>query len=388
MEGSRFGCHDHMVTRTPAHGNEAYLPATPYQAAGPSREGCDMIPGSELMAASEYVRVLRPLLPSRAFEPDARHLFRIGLHLIMIGLGYFTLRVSNSVWLWMPIVFVVGHSLACLLFLAHDVSHNSVVRNTVVKRALELLLWGLNCIPPTLWRRVHNHTHHVETNTLCDTDRKYRLSEQTKAISLYNKCVNPSRTTPLRHPLVLFHFVTWIMRHLWTALLPGSHKPSIVTFKPKYTHAQRAAIVIEMFVIMTFQLIIWHLMGREWLRYVFAVPLPLLVASTVSMSYIFTNHLLNPLCEHSDPLVGSTSVIVPRWLDWLHDNFSYHTEHHVFPGMNPRYYPAVSRLLQKHFPERYNRIPFTEAWQQIWQQEEFISEVRILKVKASPYRGA
>jgi fatty acid desaturase len=97
------------------------------------------------------------------------------------------------------------------------------------------------------------------------------------------------------------------------------------------------------------------------------------------MLYVFTNHFLNPLCEHSDPLVGSTSVIVPRWMDWLHDNFSYHTEHHVFPGMNPRYYPEVSRLLQKHFPDRYNRVPFGEAWRRIWQQEEFISESKPAK---------
>ena len=109
-------------------------------------------------------------------------------------------------------------------------------------------------------------------------------------------------------------------------------------------------------------------------QYFFAVGLPLLVASSVSMAYIWTNHLLNPLCEHTDPLIGSTSVIVPRWADWLHDNFSYHTEHHIFPGMNPRYYPEVAKLLQLHFPDRYNRIPFGEAWRRIWQQEEYISE--------------
>ena len=44
------------------------------------------------------------------------------------------------------------------------------------------------------------------------------------------------------------------------------------------------------------------------------------------------------------------------------------------PAMNPRYYPAVSRLLQQHFPDRYNRVAFGEAWRRIWQQEEFIRE--------------
>jgi hypothetical protein len=34
----------------------------------------------------------------------------------------------------------------------------------------------------------------------------------------------------------------------------------------------------------------------------------------------------------------------------------------------------VSRLLQQHFPDRYNRIPFGEAWRRIWAHDEFISE--------------
>ncbi|MEO6750977.1 MAG: fatty acid desaturase, partial [Chthoniobacteraceae bacterium] len=138
--------------------------------------------------------------------------------------------------------------------------------------------------------------------------------------------------------------------------------------------AHRLAILAELVVIVALQIGIWWLMGGDWLRYVFAVPVALLTASSVAMSYIFTNHFLNPLCEHSDPLVGSTSVIVPRWLDWLHDNFSYHTEHHIFPSMNPRYYPLVAKLLMENFPERYNRLPFREAWRRIWEQEEFIRE--------------
>lgn len=37
-------------------------------------------------------------------------------------------------------------------------------------------------------------------------------------------------------------------------------------------------------------------------------------------------------------------------------------------------YPEVSRLLQAHFPDRYQRLPFAEAWRRIWQGGEFIVE--------------
>ncbi len=164
---------------------------------------------------------------------------------------------------------------------------------------------------------------------------------------------------------MLSHFITYILRHLTAALLPGTYKPSIVTYKPVYTVQQRRAVALELIPIGLMQLGIWYLCGGNWLHYLFAVVVPLLVASAVTMTYIWTNHRLKPLFPHSEPLLGSTSVIVPRGMNWLHDNFSYHTEHHIFPGMNPRYYPEVSRLLATHFPDRYHRIPLHEAWQRL-----------------------
>ena len=125
----------------------------------------------ELKTRGEYERVIRPLLPQGAFAPDARHLLRILLHLLVVLGGLLLLRVASAWWMMLPIALIIGHSLACLAFLAHDVSHNAVVTNRIAKRGLELLLWGLNAMPPTLWRRLHNQTHHVETNTVHDTDR-------------------------------------------------------------------------------------------------------------------------------------------------------------------------------------------------------------------------
>jgi fatty acid desaturase len=333
-----------------------------------------MNPPVELHTTAFYASVIRPYLPQEAFRPHPEHLIRIALHIAIVVVCYFYLRAYQISWISLLISLALGHSMACLLFLAHDVSHNSVVRNRLAKRGLEISLWGINLIPPSLWRRVHNQTHHVETNTIGDPDRVFRKSEETRAAVVYNRLFFPNRKTPLRHPFILFHFTTYIARHVWTALLPGTAKPSIVTAKPGYTASEKRAIVVELAIIFLLQVVVWIILRENWQKYLLAVPLPLLVASSVAMSYIFTNHFLNPLCEHSDPLIGSTSVIVPKWVDWLHDNFSYHTEHHVFPGMNPRYFPKVSVLLAKHFPDCYQRIPFGEAWRRLWLAEEFISE--------------
>jgi fatty acid desaturase len=68
----------------------------------------------------------------------------------------------------------------------------------------------------------------------------------------------------------------------------------------------------------------------------------------------------------------ATSVIVSPLLDWMHLNFSFHTEHHLFPAMDGRFLPLVSRLLQEHFPARYHRVPIACAWRRAWQWAAFV----------------
>jgi fatty acid desaturase len=57
---------------------------------------------------------------------------------------------------------------------------------------------------------------------------------------------------------------------------------------------------------------------------------------------------------------------VPAFVNLLHSNASYHTEHHLFPTMNPKYYPLVSGLFRTHFAERYHAIPIAQAWAGLW----------------------
>jgi len=92
------------------------------------------------------------------------------------------------------------------------------------------------------------------------------------------------------------------------------------------------------------------------------------------MSYIWTNHYLQGLHEWHDPLLGSTSIEVPGVFDRLHSNFSYHTEHHLFPAMNSKYYPLVCEILLKEFPDRYNRVPVHQAWKQLANGELYVAE--------------
>jgi fatty acid desaturase len=95
--------------------------------------------------------------------------------------------------------------------------------------------------------------------------------------------------------------------------------------------------------------------------FLFVYVVPVLVANAIVMSYIATNHFLNPLTETNDPLANSLSVTGPRWLEVLHLHFGYHVEHHLFPTMSGRHAPAVRDVLRRLYGERYLTMPHTSA---------------------------
>jgi fatty acid desaturase len=333
---------------------------------------------AQLFTRSQYAAVVRPLLPSEAFAPSKRKLWQIGLHLAILGLCIWGIAAFPYIAVRFIFSAIIGHSLTCLVFLAHELTHGGIMRRSRVRYPLEVVLWGLNLIPATMWRKLHNENHHVHANTLNDPDRYFRQSElDAPGGSLrrwYARWFMPHRLTSRWNLGVGFHFITYVVRHLATVFYPGSRRPAIVTFKPDYRPAERRRIVLEVLCIVGMQALIYLAVGRSVSAWLWAGPIALLFTSTYAMSYIWTNHYLHGLSEWHDPIVGSTSVEVPRLFDKLHSNFSYHSEHHLFPGMNSEYYPLVSEILRQQFPDRYHRITYREAWRQLWKGEAFIVE--------------
>lgn len=315
------------------------------------------------------VRRVRASLPPEAFQPNAGRLWDVAAHLVVIGLGYAAVRRFPAGG---PVAaLVIGHSLACIAFTAHETSHNAVLRNRQAKYLLELLLLGLNVLPPTMWNRLHNLTHHHHAGTLRDSDRPFIESERSFATTRYARLFYPSSGRRRGYVFVLCHFVTYTIRNVVSVFYPGDRKPSIVTSKPAYRPRERLLIAGELVVLAVMQYGVWVATGRSWASYLWVSPAALCAASAVIMVYVFTNHFLNPIAHEHDPLAGTTSVIVPRLVDRLHSNFSYHTEHHLFPSLNGDYYPMVSELLKAEAKGRYQQMPIGEAWRRLWQQDMF-----------------
>jgi fatty acid desaturase len=108
-----------------------------------------------------------------------------------------------------------------------------------------------------------------------------------------------------------------------------------------------------------------YLIGLENILWLAAIPLA--VQNYVLISYITTNHNLSPLTKINDPLENSLTVTNhPVW-EFLHMNFGYHVEHHIFPRMSCEHTKKVHHLLKTHFADTFKSMPKSEAIKMLYQ---------------------
>jgi fatty acid desaturase len=111
----------------------------------------------------DYIGALRPRLPPEALRPYPRACIAICIHFaIVIGCVIASLYTASGRWFVLGLV--AGNSRAALSFLAHDVSHRSVVTSRYLIYPLELFLLSPVLTPLTVWRKVHQ-AHHAHTNS-------------------------------------------------------------------------------------------------------------------------------------------------------------------------------------------------------------------------------
>lgn len=326
------------------------------------------------MTQGEYAQSLRPFLPPEAFLPDPSKIAILGINVAILILGWGSatyLDCWNPYWLWLflPMSLMMGNSVIVLLFSSHDLMHSRAIKNRLLSKTFSLLGLTLLWMPPTFWMAIHNRQHHQNTNALNDPDRSYLLDQPNNWGKWIQDCFVPSAEVS-RLGLLLGMTHAWgvhLFRNLTSVLFfrdgSADYTPASFTITAK----ERKAIAIELLIIALIHASIISFLGFHPVKLLLSYFLPIWIGHTGVMFYIYTNHLLCPMMDVNDPLLNSLSVRVPRIFDCLHLNFSYHTEHHVFPGMNSDYYPLVQKLLQEKYPDRFNLLPMGEAWQLLLQ---------------------
>ena len=327
-----------------------------------------------LIPQGSYAKALRPLMPSEAFVRDPSKLVILLINLAILILGWaIAARLDRSplyvLLLYLPLAVVMGNSIIVLLFSSHDLMHGSVIKNPRLISVFGLLGLAMFWMPPTLWKAVHNRVHHNKANSLADPDRNY-LYEQPNTWGkwIQDLFVPSAEVNPVW--LTVGMATAWgvhTFRNFTSVLLFNSETVDYVPAAFKVSSKERRAIASEFLLILMIHLSILTYLQFELPKLLLSYFLPIGIGYAGVMFYIYTNHMLCRMTSVNDPLVNSMSLRVPKIFDLLHLNFSYHTEHHIFPGMNSDYYPMVQELLKTHYLERLNLVNAGEAWQLLLQ---------------------
>lgn len=306
----------------------------------------------ELRTVQQYAREVRPHLDPAVFRPVPGRLLWLPVHLtVIVALAAVVVRGALPWYGAVLAAVVAGHSWGCLGFLAHEALHHAVTRNRALERIIGYCGFGIYCLSPTLWTAWHNQAHHGSTGKpVADPDgfgtvRFWRSNAVVRVLETFAPGSRYGRSAA-------FLFM-WFSLHSFLVLVFHSQRNRY------YDRISARVVYAESGLMLAFWIGVLALVG-PW-SFLFIYVLPLLVANAVVMSYIATNHFLNPLTDTNDPLANSLSVTSPRWLEALHLQFGYHVEHHLFPTLSGRSAPAVRAVLIQLYGERYLTMPHGRA---------------------------
>lgn len=334
-----------------------------------SEKSIDTVDTQVLIPQSVYVKKLKPLLPPEAFKPDPSKLIILFINVGILIAGWVIARSLDQwpvhlLWLYLPIALIMGNSIIILLFSTHDLMHGSVIKKSLWSYLISFLGLSMLLMPPTQWKTLHNFVHHNNTNSLADPDRSYLYTQpETWGKWIQNLFVPSTEVNSFW--LFIGMSGSWVVhnfRNLTSVIFFNSKSVDYVPSAFIVNEKDRAIICFECLGILGIHLSILNYLEFDPLKVTIAYLLPMAIGHAGSMFYIYTNHFICQITSVNDPLINSLSVRVPKIVDRLHLNFSYHTEHHIFPSLNSDYYPLVRELIEAHYPNKMNLLDASEAW--------------------------
>ena len=307
-----------------------------------------------LVHRSTYVRELRSRMPPETFQPARSRLAFVPGHLAVIVVGCWAIAAG---WVGFPLVLllslVIGMSFAGLTFVAHEAIHGGIVRGRAARWLIGWICFVPFTLSPRLWAAWHDRMHHANANLDKDPDvyptlAEYRTSGRVRflvdAFSLGGRRWRGALSLLLGFTVQSAHQLCVARRGL---LAPGAFWIAVAETTAGVAIWTAVAVLVG------------------FVPFLFVFVLPLLVANTIVMAFILTNHNLSPRVAIDDPLVSGLSVTAPRWVEWITLRFGYHVEHHLLPAMSSRHASAVRDQLRALWPARYQSMPLAAALREL-----------------------
>lgn len=302
-------------------------------------------------------RALRSTLPKNIFKPYwPRALSLLFLQLLGVSLIVVACLYPLPWFYKLAVGLVIGYCWALGGLIGHELMHGSIIRS---RKGQDI--WGFFCflpffISPTFWRYWHNNLHHSHTQrTIMDPDAypTLRIYKQSRYIQkMY-------RFTPgSGYKRSLFYFFFWFTFNTFVAQFYFRFRNRI------FEKLDNKKVNIELAVIGLIHLSALYFIGPS--NWVWLVAIPFAIQNYIPFSYISTNHNLSPLTKDNNVLANSLTVTNHPILEFLHINFGYHVEHHMFPTVSGVYLKEVHQAVKEKWPEDIQVMPKWQAMKALY----------------------
>lgn len=246
--------------------------------------------------------------------------------------------------------------------IVHDASHHALFKNPRLNRLAACLL---DCLGGNsyLWQRRHVHYHHSFTNVPgwdadLETKKLFRLSKA-------DKLRKGHRYQHIYMPFVycLFTLHWFVVRDFRDFFDPRSIVRRMTRI-PAFRYTELIFFkAVYFFYMLVIPVLAW---SHHWYHYVLAFLLLHVVASLLAVMVILPNHLAEQAvfrfpgeglkmkeswALHQLTTTNDLSMESPAW-HFMTGGINYHIAHHLFPGINHNYLPAITREIKRITKEK------------------------------------
>lgn len=299
------------------------------------------------------IAAVTPKLPANFMDrTPTRALLTIPLVAAAAGLFYTIAFLDLPFYVDIALALCLGNLYGIMMFHGHEIGHGAIVKSPTLQRILMYPLLAAFCLPPRFWQMWHNRAHHNFTNKPdLDPDNFGSLVQYEKdgAGGRFALKLAPGSN----HILSFFYMLTFFFGQGQHVLWMKSRK------LPTFEGAALGRFKIESLLLIAG----WIALG-VWIgpyNSLFAIIIPFVFSNAMLLSYIMTNHMLNPLSEERDSLTTSLGLKSPWIVDFMHLNFSHHIEHHIFPSVATHKLPAARAAVRETFPADYRIMTHPQA---------------------------
>jgi fatty acid desaturase len=306
----------------------------------------------ELITIGQYNQEIQAVLPKETFKRNPlRGGWIVVNFAVMYLIGSVVLLETTPVWAKLLLGIAFGIVSARNTFLAHEILHGAIFKNKTLEKITGFLGFTNCLISPTYWCFWHNKLHHGNTQLLYKDPDAFPTRSVWKKSKFMQKVFKLSPGSGYLRSIFYFFYWFSFQAFINQAWMRFGNK-----MWDRLNHKKVTIEFIAQIVILGVYL---YLIGPS--HWIYLAVIPFAVQNYTLTSYIFTNHNLCPYTKVNDALINSLTVTNhPVW-EFLHMNFGYHTEHHIFPNMPMSSAKKVNKALKTLYPDKFQELPKARA---------------------------